>query len=85
MKILLGLSPIEYAIKEKRMDVLPMLVGAIPRAKSSNFEQYKQIIINSLESLPDLCMEMNFHCDSSIIPFVNSFTPSDTYKVLFII
>ena len=58
-----------------------MLVGAIPRAKSNNFDQFKQILISSLESLPDLSMEMNFHCDSSIIPFVKSFTPSDTYRV----
>lgn len=63
------------------MDILRILLGAASRTKESNFERYKDSLIQSLEAIPDLKMEMQFNCDSSYIPFLKSFTPSDVYKV----
>jgi len=80
--LFLALSAIEYAVKQRRIDFLSILIGAIPGAKNTNFNMFKDMLINSLETLPNLSMEINFHCDSSFIPFVKSFTPSDTYKVI---
>ena len=34
-----------------------------------------------LESLPDFQIQMSFECESSIIPFLKSFTPHDTFKI----
>ena len=73
----------EQAATEKDTDILSMLIGAGPRSRASNFELYKENIADALAALPDLSMEMYFNCDSSFIPFVKSFAPSDTYKVLF--
>ncbi len=58
-----------------------MLLGAVPRSKANSFEAYKGSLSDALEALPDLSMEMQFNCDSSFIPFVKSFAPSDVYKV----
>ena len=77
----LGLSPIEYAVAEKDIELLVMLVGAAPRSKANNFETYKESLADALEAIPDFSMEMCFNCDSSFIPFVKSFAPSDVYKV----
>ena len=32
-----------------------------------------------LESLPDFKIEMSFECESSFVPFLTNFTPSDTF------
>lgn len=78
----LGTSPIEFAIAEKDAEILSMLIACEPRAKANNFNLFKESLIDALEGIPDLSMEMHFHCDSSFIPFVQSFTPSDVYRVL---
>ena len=77
----IGLSPVEFAASQNDIEMLSMLVGAVPRSKANNFESYKESLADALESLPDLSMEMYFNCDSSFIPFVKSFAPSDVYKV----
>ncbi len=74
-------SPIEYAVQEKDSETLAMLVSAAPRAKASNFSAAKESLADALRALPDLSLEMRLDCDSSFIPFLGSFAPSDVFKV----
>lgn len=34
-----------------------------------------------MRKIPDFTFEMNWECDSKIIPFVKKFAPSDTYTI----
>ena len=75
------MTPIEYAASRNDVELLSMLVGAIPRAKAASFELSKNTLINFLETIPDFSVDMAFTCDSPFIPFINSLTPSDTYTI----
>jgi len=75
------MTPIEYAVAENDTEILGMLLGAVPRSKSNNFELYKDALADAIEAIPDFSMEMCFNCDSSFIPFVKAFAPSDVYKI----
>ena len=75
------MTPIEYAASRDDVELLSMLVGAIPRAKAASFELCKNTLINVLKATPDFSVDMAFTCDSPFIPFIKSLTPSDTYKI----
>lgn len=34
-----------------------------------------------IENIPDFSFEMKYECESNVIPFVKSLTPSDVYKI----
>ncbi len=76
-----SVSPIEYAVGQSDRELLLMLVGSVQRAKKNGFERHRAHLIDSLESLPNLSLELDLHCDSSFIPFVKAFAPSDTYRI----
>jgi len=50
-------------------------------SKQVLWESNKQFLMDFLRKIPDFNFEMNWECDSKIIPFVKKFAPSDTYKI----
>jgi len=44
-------------------------------------DENKDEFFTVLESLPDFKIDMNFECESSMIPFLKSFTPHDIFKI----
>lgn len=44
-------------------------------------DDYKHELFDMIERLPDFKIEMSFECESSIIPFLKSFTPHDNFKI----
>ncbi len=44
-------------------------------------ELHREVILKTLESLPDFSVDLHFECTSSFIPFLSNLAPSDTYKI----
>lgn len=75
------MTAVEYAVTKNDPELLRILLGAAQKAKGMSFEVYKSSLVEALETIPDFAIDMCFNCDSSIIPFVKAFTPSDTYRI----
>lgn len=65
----------------KYKDILTILIGETQRSKKNIFDHSKLNLLDSIENLPDLSMELHLNCNSSFIPFVGVFAPSDTFHV----
>jgi len=44
-------------------------------------EESKEELFTALESLPDFAFNLDFHCDSSILPFFKSLAPRETFTI----
>ena len=67
------LSPIDYAVAQNDKELLLILMSAVQKAKSNNFDIYKSNLIDSLANMPNMSFKLHLHCESSFIPFVSSF------------
>ena len=74
-------TPLEEAIFRKNRSMVKLLLLAKINIKQAQWEENKQHLVEFLKKIPDFSFEMNWECDSKIIPFVKKVTPSDTYKV----
>ena len=74
-------TPLEEAIYKKNRGIIKILVLASTYIKQAYWTENKKSLIKSLAKMPDFSFEMNWECDSKIIPFVKKVAPSDTYKV----
>ena len=74
-------NPLEEAISRKNRAMMKILLSASACIKQTQWEMNKVDLIEFLSKVPDFSFEMNWECDSKILPFVKKVTPSDTYKV----
>ncbi len=74
-------SPYELAILEKDREVLKLYVQSNQKLKQHYLDNSRDEIFSLLERLPDFQIDMSFKCDSTIIPFLKSFTPHDKFLI----
>ena len=74
-------TPLEESVKRKKRGIIKTLLRANMMIKQTHWENNKSALMDLLQNLPDFSFEMNWECDSKIIPFVKKVTPSDTYKI----
>lgn len=74
-------TPFEEAIKRKKRGIIKTMLITNNYNKQTQWEANKKPLIELLGRLPDFSFDMNWECDSKIIPFVKKIAPSDTYKV----
>eukprot|EP00347_Sterkiella_histriomuscorum_P011537 403372077 len=74
-------SAYELAIEQKNREVLKIFIQANQKIKQIYLDENKQEMFEVLESIPDFQIHMSFECESSLIPFLKSFTPHDTFKI----
>jgi len=73
-------SPVDEAIFHKDLLSISFLIDAIYERKNKKLIESKEKIANYLRNTPDVYFEMKWEFDS-FIPFITSFTPSDTFKI----
>jgi hypothetical protein len=74
-------SVYEIALAEKNERALKLFIDANLKVKYSYLEENKEELFKILETLPDFSFSLNFHCDSSILPFVKSLAPKETFII----
>jgi len=74
-------SPFELACALKNRPILEVLMNSVLKLKEYFLDLHKEIILKTLESLPDFSLDLHFECTSSFIPFISNLAPSDTYKI----
>lgn len=71
----------DYAVKMKLEYAYGWLIDAANKLKLDHIEREKSDLFLLLENSPDFSILMKFECSSSIIPFISSFAPSDTFRI----
>ena len=74
-------TPLEEAIKLKCRSIIRTLISADWHLKKLQWKNNNQQVLNFLEGVPDFNFDMNWECDSKIIPFVKKYAPSDKYNI----
>ncbi|PSS10372.1 Ankyrin repeat domain-containing protein [Actinidia chinensis var. chinensis] len=76
-----GWNPLQEAICRRCSDVAVVLLQHQHRAAWSKWRRRLPRLIAVLHRMRDFYMEISFHFESSIVPFVGKIAPSDTYKI----
>lgn len=71
----------EMGVLTKSRELITELVAASQRVRGAFFNKHKKLIGDLLESIPDFYVELKWELNSSILPFLSSFTPNDEYKI----
>ncbi|KAH7837717.1 hypothetical protein Vadar_017174 [Vaccinium darrowii] len=76
-----GWNPLQEAICRRFTDVSTVLLQHQHRAAWWKWRRRLPRLIAVLHRMRDFYMEISFHFESSIVPFVGKIAPSDTYKI----
>lgn len=74
-------SAFELACAIKNRQILEIIMSSALKLKQYFLELHKDVILKTLESLPDFSVDLHFECTSNFIPFLSNLAPSDTYKI----
>ena len=74
-------TPLEYAAEFENFETVRTLVSTDSLIKQNYLEINKEKLFWMLEEIPNFQLKMKFECKSSIIPFLSSVAPSDTFKI----
>jgi hypothetical protein len=77
----LVLSPIEYAIARNNEEMLTILLELAEQENMKALEQSKEMLLDALESLPDLSLDVNFTSNSKYSSYIRAFPNTNLYKV----
>ncbi|KAI7999840.1 Ankyrin repeat domain-containing protein 13C-B [Camellia lanceoleosa] len=76
-----GWNALQEAMCRRCSDVAVVLLQYQHRAAWSKWRRRLPRLIAVLRRMRDFYMEISFHFESSIVPFVGKIAPSDTYKI----
>ncbi|GMI72730.1 hypothetical protein like AT1G62050 [Hibiscus trionum] len=76
-----GWNPLQEALCRRSSDVALVLLKLHHRSAWCKWRRRLPRVIAVLRRMRDFYMEISFHFESSVIPFVGKIAPSDTYKI----
>ncbi|XP_027338653.1 ankyrin repeat domain-containing protein 13C-like [Abrus precatorius] len=76
-----GWNPLQEAICRRATDIAHLLVRLHHRSAWAKWRRRLPRLVAALRRMRDFYMEISFHFESSVIPFVGRIAPSDTYKI----
>ncbi|KZV37177.1 ankyrin repeat domain-containing protein 13C-B-like [Dorcoceras hygrometricum] len=76
-----GWNPLQEALLQRSADIVSVLVQRHHLAAWSKWRRRLPSVVAALRRMRDFYMEISFHFESSIVPFVGKIAPSDTYKI----
>lgn len=76
-----GWNPLQEALCRRASDIALVLLRLHHRNAWSKWRRRLPLVIAVLRRMRDFYMEISFHFESSVIPFVGKIAPSDTYKI----
>ncbi|WVZ12637.1 hypothetical protein V8G54_017167 [Vigna mungo] len=76
-----GWNALQEALCRRASDIALVLLRLHHRNAWSKWRRRLPRVISALRRMRDFYMEISFHFESSVIPFVGKIAPSDTYKI----
>ncbi|KAJ0016789.1 hypothetical protein Pint_09905 [Pistacia integerrima] len=76
-----GWNPLQEAVCRRNSDISLILLKLHHRSAWAKWRRRLPRVISVLRRMRDFYMEISFHFESSVIPFVGKIAPSDTYKI----
>ncbi|GAB4826584.1 hypothetical protein Ancab_033480 [Ancistrocladus abbreviatus] len=76
-----GWNPLQEALCRRSSDIALILVQHHHLAAWAKWRRRLPRLVAVLRRMRDFYMEISFHFESSIVPFVGKIAPSDTYKI----
>ncbi|XVE51103.1 hypothetical protein DITRI_Ditri02bG0011900 [Diplodiscus trichospermus] len=76
-----GWNPLQEALCRRCSDIALVLLKMHHRSAWCKWRRRLPRVIAVLRRMRDFYMEISFHFESSVIPFVGKIAPSDTYKI----
>ncbi|BAT87464.1 hypothetical protein VIGAN_05083400 [Vigna angularis var. angularis] len=76
-----GWNPLQEAICRRASDIAHLLARLHHHAAWAKWRRRLPRLVAALRRMRDFYMEISFHFESSVIPFVGKIAPSDTYKI----
>ncbi|XWS12846.1 hypothetical protein CRYUN_Cryun37aG0125500 [Craigia yunnanensis] len=76
-----GWNPLQEALCRRSSDITLVLLKLHHRSAWCKWRRRLPRVIAVLRRMRDFYMEISFHFESSVIPFVGKIAPSDTYKI----
>ncbi|KAF4372550.1 uncharacterized protein LOC133038790 [Cannabis sativa] len=76
-----GWNPLQEAMCRRSNDIALILLRLHHRSAWAKWRRRLPRVIAVLHRMRDFYMEISFHFESSVIPFVGKIAPSDTYKI----
>ncbi|KAK7348448.1 hypothetical protein VNO80_23006 [Phaseolus coccineus] len=76
-----GWNALQEALCRRASDIALVLLRLHHRNAWSKWRRRLPRVISVLRGMRDFYMEISFHFESSVIPFVGKIAPSDTYKI----
>ncbi|GMJ14584.1 hypothetical protein like AT1G62050 [Hibiscus trionum] len=76
-----GWNPLQEALCRRSSDIALVLLKLHHRSAWCKWRRRLPRVIAVLRRMRDFYMEISFHFESSVIPFVGKIAPSDTYKI----
>ncbi|XVF27881.1 hypothetical protein REPUB_Repub14bG0147800 [Reevesia pubescens] len=76
-----GWNPLQEALCRRSSDISLVLLKLHHRSAWCKWRRRLPRVIAVLRRMRDFYMEISFHFESSVIPFVGKIAPSDTYKI----
>jgi hypothetical protein len=76
-----GWNPLQEALCRRATEISVVLVRHHHRSAWAKWRRRLPRLVAVLRRMRDFYMEISFHFESSVIPFVGKIAPSDTYKI----
>ncbi|KAL0363215.1 UNVERIFIED_CONTAM: Ankyrin repeat domain-containing protein 13C-B [Sesamum calycinum] len=76
-----GWNPLQEALLRRCPEIVAPLVQHHHLAAWSKWRRRLPRLVAGLRRMRDFYMEISFHFESSVVPFVGKIAPSDTYKI----
>ncbi|XP_057794967.1 uncharacterized protein LOC131011187 [Salvia miltiorrhiza] len=76
-----GWNPLQEALLRRCPAIVPVLVQYHHLATWSKWRRRLPRLAAALRRMRDFYMEISFHFESSVVPFVGKIAPSDTYRI----
>ncbi|KAK3188388.1 hypothetical protein Dsin_027949 [Dipteronia sinensis] len=76
-----GWNPLQEAVCRRNSDISLVLLKLHHRSAWAKWRRRLPRVISVIRRMRDFYMEISFHFESSVIPFVGKIAPSDTYKI----
>ncbi|XP_047164130.1 ankyrin repeat domain-containing protein 13C-like [Vigna umbellata] len=76
-----GWNALQEALCRRASDIALVLLRLHHRNAWSKWRRRLPRVVSALRRMRDFYMEISFHFESSVIPFVGKIAPSDTYKI----
>ncbi|KAK2644501.1 hypothetical protein Ddye_019696 [Dipteronia dyeriana] len=78
---LAGWNPLQEAVCRRNSEISLVLLKLHHRSAWAKWRRRLPRVISVIRRMRDFYMEISFHFESSVIPFVGKIAPSDTYKI----